>query len=103
MSGNERVERFRVVAVDMQGLRHHAQLITTVEKTDGRYMSVSVSTACLPSMTKAEGLSLIARPFDLPMIRHRDLMLMSYQRLGLATPPATCMTCVSMDHPLGDI
>lgn len=88
------IEHRKVVAVDIQGLRHLAQL-HLVTSTNGLYLYVSVSTACIPTTTKAEGLALDARPFDLPMIRHGGLTLVSYQRVALSTLSATCMVCMA--------
>lgn len=91
----EHLEVYKAVVTDMQGILHLALLHVVKDRDDGRYLSVIVSTACVPSTTKAEGLALVARPFDMPMIQHRGLTLMSYQRVSLSSPPATCMICVS--------
>jgi hypothetical protein len=88
-----RSRRRLVVATDMQGIRHLAQLHVTMTK-NGSYASVLVSTACIPATTQAEAIVIAARPRDLPMIQHKGLTLVSYQRVALSTPPATCMTCI---------
>lgn len=86
-------ERRLVVATDLQGMRHLALLHITTSRNDSIYTVVVVSTACIPSTTKAE--TLTAWPFDLPMIQHRGLTLVSYQRVSLSSPPATCMVCMA--------
>ncbi len=95
MPRKEFLEVYKAIAADMQGILHLALLHVVKHHEDGRYLSVIVSTACIPSTTKAEGLALVARPFDMPMIQHRGLTLMSYQRVSLSSLPATCMICVS--------